>query len=415
MFVIGIHLAACNTNIVSLHWSRHVKEMAAKMKSVFSQNKKIVIFSHYSTTGACEELRDWLQERKVRDVVYVSFPFGSTQDHHIRVTHYRQGVFNQQKTSFFCFKTPEPLAYVKDLLYAILYGLRFARHADLAVGGDNLLSLALLIIRKIARIRTIVYYMIDYTPRRYGNPLLNEMYYFVDRLAATHADIVWPLTSAMIQGRFKAGRLSEEKVHWHVVPYGSHPVGIDAIRSHDRKRIVYMGDVVRNKGAELFVPMAIELKRIIPGFRLTIIGGGRDLPALREAVRSAGLEDQVELLGFIKEFKDVVDHLTGAGVAIAPYYPEDPNNFTFYADPGKIKVYLGCGLPIVLTEVPPIAKEIENHDAGKLARYDAVDFARAIVCIIERRDYEAIRERAWQLGAACSWPKVLGEAFNALP
>ncbi len=52
-------------------------------------DKKIVIFSHYATTGACEELRDWLRGLKIRELVYVAFheaePFNRIFRCHARV------------------------------------------------------------------------------------------------------------------------------------------------------------------------------------------------------------------------------------------------------------------------------------------------------------------------------------------
>ena len=375
---------------------------------------KIVILSHYATTGACEELRDWLVAERVREVVYVAFPFGSNFGRPIRVERFDKGEPRPARLSWFRFKLPEPFAYAKDFLYALWYAVRFGRHADVLVAGDNLLAAAGILTRWLTGARHVVYYMIDYTPMRYANRFLNGVYYALDRFAATRAGVVWPLTAQIIQGRFDAGRLDARRVRWYPVPYGSHPLPESSAKTCDRKRVVYLGDVVRNKGAELFVPLALELKKSIPDFRFTIIGGGKDVQALREEVRSAGLAEQVEVCGFVENMDDALGRLAGAGVAIAPYYPSDANNFTFYSDPGKIKVYLGCGLPIVLTDVPPIAKDLARMGAGRLARYDAADFARTVAAVLNDADYPKIRENARTLGEQCAWPRIFTSAFLRL-
>ena len=377
-------------------------------------DKKCVIFSHYATTGACEELRDWLRELKVKELVYVAFPFGSNRRGPIRVKTFARGEPAGTDQSRWRAQLPEPLAYVKDLLYALLYAVRYARGAEVLVAGDNLLALAGVLTRWRTGVRHVVYYMIDYTPVRYANRLLNALYYGVDRFVAARADAVWPLTPQIIRGRFDSGRLDERRVRWYTVPYGSHPQAIPAGEECDRKRVVYMGDVLRNKGAELFVPLARELKQLIPDFRFTVIGGGKDLPALREEVRAAGLDSHFELCGFIENIADVVGRLMKAGVSIAPYYPFDANNFTFFSDPGKVKVYLGCGLPVVLTDVPPIAKDIEKEGAGKIARYDAADFAKAVASILGNEEYPKIRENARRLGERFDWTHVFTAAFERL-
>jgi glycosyltransferase involved in cell wall biosynthesis len=375
------------------------------------KNKKIVIFSHYATTGACEELRNWLVEERVREVVYVAFPFGPNPDRFIRVERFVGGEPQPVRRSWFRVRLPEPVAYAKDFVCALGYAVRFGRSADVLVAGDCLLAAAGVLVRWLARVRRVVYYMIDYTPVRYGNRWLNACYCGLDRFAAMRADAVWPLTPQIIQRRFDAGRLDKRRVRWYTVPYGSHPVPPGP---YDRLHVVYMGDVVRNKGAELFVPMAQELKKRVPGFRFTVIGGGRDVQALRGAVRMAGLEDCIEVCGFVRDIGEVVKRLSGAGVAVAPYYPFDANSFTFYADPGKIKVYLGCGLPVVLTDVPPIAKTLEQAGAGRTARYDAFSFAHAVAVLLNDPAYPLIRENARKLGEKNAWPGVLTEALARL-
>ena len=378
------------------------------------KNGKIVIFSHYATTGACEELRDWLRHIKAGDVVYVAFPFGQNPDRFIRVERYRNGELIEKCRSLFGMRLPEPLAYAKDFLYALCYAARFGRRAEVLVAGDNLLALAAVTSRCLSRVRRVVYYMIDYTPVRYANRMLNGLYYFVDRLAASCADAVWPLTEQMIRARFDAGRLDERRVRWYSVPYGSHPVEEDAAARFCPTNVVYMGDVVRNKGAELFVPLALELKRLVPACTFTVIGGGRDLAGLRDDVEKAGLTASFELCGFVAAMDDVVNRLVKGGVAIAPYYPFDVNSFTFYSDPGKVKVYLGCGLPIVLTNVPPIALTIEREGAGLIATYDAAEMAAKVASLMRSPEYSRYRDNARRLGWECAWDKVFLKAFERL-
>jgi len=377
-------------------------------------NAKVVIYSHYATTGACEELRDWLVGLGIREVVYVAFPFGRNPDAFLRVERFLRGQPQTPVHSLFRVRLPEPLAYAKDFFYAVLYALRFGRGADVLVAGDNLLALAATCARLAARIRRVAFYMIDYTPVRYAQRLLNSLYYFVDRLAATRADVVWPLTEQIIRGRFDSGRLDAAHVRWRVVPYGSHPVPDAAKRTFDRSLVVYMGDVVRNKGAELFVPFVRALRLLVPDARFTVIGGGRDLASVRSEVEAAGLGEVVELKGFVPSIAEVVETLAQGAVAIAPYDPFDANNFTFYSDPGKIKVYLGCGIPIVLTDVPPIAQTLVREGAGRIAAYDPAAFAAEVAALLASPEYLAARARAGALGQHYAWSRVFEKAFAAL-
>ena len=367
------------------------------------KDSKIVVFSHYCATGACEELRDWLNKGGVREVVYVAFPFGPNPDRFIRVDCYAEGRHVREARSWFRLRLPEPLAYAKDFAYAVWYAWRFGRAADVLVAGDNLLTLACSLVRRAAGIKRLVYYMIDYTPVRYASRLLNRVYCCVDRLASVRATQVWPLTEEMIRARFNAGQLNERDVRYQVVPYGCTPV---ERATFDRKQVVYMGGVAKQKGAELFVPFALELKKRVSDFNFVIIGGGDGIGALRDEIQKADLQGQVRLLGFVESMQDVLAELANAGVAIAPYFPFDANSFTLYSDPGKIKAYLGCGLPIVLTDVPPIAKTLEHESVGKIAAYDATDFAEKVAEIMNAPDYNSLRIHVQEFGRRFDWNTV---------
>jgi glycosyltransferase involved in cell wall biosynthesis len=373
---------------------------------------KIAIFSHFSTTGACEELRDWLLRRHAPRVVYVAFPFSRSAARCVQVERHENGSVRIRK-SLVRFKRPEPLSYLKDVFYAVLYGFRDARGAEIAVAGDNLLTLAFLVLRRLGIVRRVVYYMIDYTPVRFRNSLLNALYLALDRVAAYGADQVWPLSERMISARFEAGRIDPSRVTWRVVPYGNHPVELPATAPVDRHCLVYLGAVLRDKGSSLFVPVLRQLCQH-GDYRFVLLGDGDDADTLRDEIRHAGLADRFTLHGYVEDIRDAARILAGCGVAVAPYDPAASRGFTFYADPGKLKLYLGAGLPIVLTAVPPIAARIEREGAGLVAEYDPADLAAKIRRIADSPDYPEYRRKAAILGATYDWNRIFPAALAPL-
>ena len=76
---------------------------------------------------------------------------------------------------------------------------------DLFVGIDNLNALAGIFLRKLGAVRRVAYYVIDYTPRRFANPLLNRLYHWIDRTCVRHADVIWNLSSRMHKVRARQG------------------------------------------------------------------------------------------------------------------------------------------------------------------------------------------------------------------
>ena len=71
------------------------------------------------------------------------------------------------------------------------------------------------------------------------------------------------------------------------------------------------------------------------------------------------------------DHRRVEELLAEASIAAAPSDPSE-TTFTRFADPGKLKSYLAAGLPIVLTDVPPNARELADEAGAELVPYDAV-------------------------------------------
>ncbi len=150
----------------------------------------------------------------------------------------------------------------------------------------------------------------------------------------------------------------------------------------------------------------------IKDFTFVCVGGG-DVDYLKQEVKKSGLEKYFEIIGRMQDMEKVEKILLSCGVAVAPYYPEDKNNFSYYADPGKVKIYLGCGLPVVITDVPPVARSVVRHKAGLLAEYNAKDVAMQIQCIISsEQTYRKFQKNALRFGKECEWRVIYKKAIE---
>jgi glycosyltransferase involved in cell wall biosynthesis len=135
---------------------------------------------------------------------------------------------------------------------------------------------------------------------------------------------------------------------------------------------------------------------------------------IKKKADEAGMGDRVFVHGRVDDHRIVESMLFECGIAIAPYFPDDKNSFSYYADPGKIKVYLGCGLPIVITDVPPIAKELYRTKAGLISEYDVSDMADKIQEIWNEKNYLIFREHSKKLGMQFSWKNIFDAVFGAI-
>jgi glycosyltransferase involved in cell wall biosynthesis len=373
---------------------------------------KIAIFSHAleNTTGSDDAIYNFLSRHKAT-VVLIKFPFLKSKDGKITIS-------KVTNTSVVNFYKPEFLSYAKDFGYALIYGARFAQGADFFIATDNLLALAGVLLKRVGVVKNVIYQIIDYSPVKYKSKLLNAVYYALDKFVIYHCSFVWPLNEEMFKARFK-NPACMEKINWKAVPYGNDSykyLNSDYVNPEFKKsNIAFFGTVTKNKGAELLILIAKELlKNNVENFKIISVGGG-DYERLKKEIMSNGLDNYFEVHGPIKNTDDVGKILFTCGIALAPYFSADKNSFSYYADSGKIKDYLGFGLPILVTNVPPIAKKLQMEDAGLLVNYDAHDIAEKIAKLISNDSvYNNLRRNAIKLGKEFSWDTILTKAFEEL-
>ncbi len=84
-----------------------------------------------------------------------------------------------------------------------------------------------------------------------------------------------------------------------------------------------------------------------------------------------GAADGVHFHGFVPDHRRVEELLADASIAAAPYVAER-DDVHAVRGPGKLKSYLAAGLPIVLTDVPPNARELASEAGAEIVEYNAV-------------------------------------------
>ena len=91
-----------------------------------------------------------------------------------------------------------------------------------------------------------------------------------------------------------------------------------------------------------------------------------------------------------KERKELEERMRNSALAVA-MYEKNKESFTYYADPTKIKDYLSMGIPVLLTDLPYNAKEIEKEKCGIIVDYKKKDIADAVIKLMYR-DWETDRK-----------------------
>jgi glycosyltransferase involved in cell wall biosynthesis len=101
-------------------------------------------------------------------------------------------------------------------------------------------------------------------------------------------------------------------------------------------------------------------------------------------------------------------------MGVAPY-ASDSDSFTRFADPGKLKDYLGAGLPILLTDVPPNAAELAQQGGAEIVAHDADAIADAIQSLLEdESEWKKRRLNALRYREQFDWKIMLNDKLGFL-
>lgn len=387
---------------------------------MLDENFNVLILSHFfvrtEATGPPVDLKDFLLP-KVKSIVYIEhpFPYNAWQDEDTRsrITVFKHGKLVKQK-DFLPWRGNNVLYYIKDVLLTQWWVLMNRRRFDLCIALDNLNTLSVLFWRKLGLIKKLVYYTIDYNPIRFTNRLLNGIYHKIDKICCYDSDCIWVLADRMIEGRKRKGISIKRCAPTVIVPMGAHLSRIKKVplEKVERYTLVYVGTLSQRQGVQLILRVLPNIIKEVPQVKFIVIGKGDYEEQLKKMVKQLKIEQYVIFKGFLKDNNEVEQILSRSAIGMACYVP-DESNYVYYADPGKPKQYLGCGLPVIITRFPAIADEIEKNDAGIAIDYNENSLKRAITKLLKDDDsYANCRKKAIEFSKSFDTEHILSNALN---
>jgi glycosyltransferase involved in cell wall biosynthesis len=305
-----------------------------------------------------------------------------------------------------------PITYVFDFITPLNL-----RRSDVWISFNALATIQGLIFRKLRRTNYVVHWSVDFVPRRFTNSLVNWVYETFDKRCCKAADLRIELSNSAMENREKQyGLLKEESARALVVPMGFWMDKVPMCEEDvwQAKRIVFLGHLVERMGLDVLLGACKTLRDRNVLFHLDIIGGGPLSDWLSEQIKIDNLQASVSLLGFEADHSVLARILASSTVAVAPYAP-DPDSFTRFADPGKIKDYLGAGLPIILTDVPPNATELAEFGGAEIVAHNSYALADAIQNIFADNDeWKKRRADALNYRSQFDWKVMLENKLGFL-
>lgn len=352
-------------------------------------------------------VRDYLVDRGAR-VWSIFHPLGLEEEGRHEVTCF-DGDGNGRRRVVRLWSRP-PFTYPMDLAVPPI-----PPSVDVWIGFNNLLCAQGLAARRLGRARRVAYWAVDFVPDRFGaGTALTTAYDVLDAWCCRAADMRYEVSQPALDGRNARHGLDSAVAPAAVSPIGTWLARLPKVPEDgaSRRTLVFIGHLVERMGAQTAVGAVRVLRERGVDVRLEIAGRG---PLEEELRRSAAdLGDAVTFHGFISDHQALEELLARASVALAPY-STTVESFTRYADPSKLKSYLGAALPILLTDVPPNAGELAMSAGAQVVADDAGAFATAAAALLDDpAEWRRRRELAANYALRFDWNRVLDDAFAHL-
>jgi len=387
--------------------------------SVWAKNKRT------SINGNIEPLLSFFSPRAAR-VDLIDGPHPGSDTVITRFEIYKKGKLKKYSPSWFslllypCLKIQnkndtQVFFKIRDFLAVLEQGLFSGEKYDLFIGLESIYVLAGLILKKLGIVKTVVYYVSDYSPNRYSLKFFNNLYLWLDRFCCYQADFIWDVSKTMHPARIKSGldpKKSAPDIH---VPNALFPNQIKwlPLKSLNNKRLIYSGTLGLENGPDLAIKALPIIKETVPQAELHFTGG--NIPAnekrIKKLAKKLKLENSIVFHGFIQDVNEYFKLTRSAYIGLAPYraFSGSPR---WYADSIKIRAYLGAGLPIVTTQVPPLGKEVTASGAGLITKDNPQDFAREVIkLLVDKKLYKKTRQAAIKYIKKNTWENTYQNAL----
>ena len=339
------------------------------------------------------------------EVEYWAFPLEATEPSEVRVRRAGKGQDFLQ-TSHRSVKVP--VSYLLDPLQ-----LKVSAPFDVAFSFNPALTMRLLGTRRRRREAPVVHWTLDFSPRRFRSISLEWLYREAERNVLKHASHHVDISQVARSARYgRCGLPIPETCHVVPVGFWKSQVSVDVKSQMRKPRVAFVGSMNPRQGGLDYIAALQVIIQSEPDVEGVAIGDGEERKKMQALAKSLGLSSRIRFTGHLDE-AGIAKELAECSVGMAPY-KEDKESLSYFCDPSKVRQYLRCGVPVVMTRVPPIWAEIDET-AGLAVPSNPDLLAEAALTILrqpERR--EKYVQGAASMALANTWESSFSRLFASI-
>lgn len=370
-----------------------------------SKPKNIVIVVHKYLPHPDEDLVGYLKQKKTSNVLHIKHSFTDAPDRKSFYDwHKKNRLYKKKETVDYKF-LPEAIIYLKEFFYTLYWIIASGNTWDIYIGMDGLMTFFGIILRKLGYCKKVIYWSIDFVPeKRFEGRWRNKIYNAINKFSYINSDENWDLSPRMASARKKYFNISNVKKP-RIVPFGVWTKDIKQVpyKSCEKNTLVFMGHLIPQKGVDFVIDKIADIVKVLPNFRFKIIGDGSDKGRLVTKAKQKRVFKYCSFLGQIKDSGEMIKEIAKSTVAIAPY---PKTSYAKWADPGKVKTYLAAGIPVLVTDVPWNAKEIEEKKCGIIISDKGSDLVKKLMFLLKPGINKQFRKNALKYAKRFDYEKI---------
>lgn len=285
-----------------------------------------------------------------------------------------------------------PLVYLLYLFQAIknMIGIRKKHETVIFMGVNYFCTLCGIILKSLSVVDFVIYRVTDFFPLPKSGVyrILNRIFYQLDKISLKYSDAIWFTTNGHIEGREKYGYFKRDNYYYETIPLGLRldsliSLPLTEVKPHS---IVYCGVISRYHLFDMLFNTLKDLKVKYPDIQLNIIGSGPDEMFYKELTTKMNLAENIKFHGFIEDNKMFAKSIAENLIGVALY--RDEEDFMKYTEPAKVKTYLGCGVPVIVSNVPRITEEIFQNRVGFSIKNSVNELYNTIECFFNDEEMQ---------------------------
>ncbi len=297
-----------------------------------------------------------------------------------------------------------PVSHLTDFVLTVTPILRnLPGYYDYAICITPHMALAGLWLKKMGKVDKVIYWALDYYPKRYGEGskigggklgnLVEGVYRRLERKLIRDCDILWAVTNVMQEGWRESG-------YTWTAPFRKVPNMIRTRREsldwEQRKaHLIWSGTAREGEGLELISDNWEYLKKELgkqgktrPELAVTC---RTKFPAkFSNFTRSPG----VYYFGFLPSLEEVHKLVAGSLASLATY--QTPS-YKKYSDASRIKSALAVGVPSIVSGIQELGQEVQDWGAGVLIPYEKESLVKAVEFLMDEQENTKASLAAYEL------------------